>query len=434
MQFRKTMTVDLSFHERAKRIIPGGVNSPVRAFKYVGGEPPVFCAGSGAYVYDADDKQYIDYVGAYGPMIVGHNNKYVLDAAQQTISKGFHFGASHVLELELAQKILKYLPYLDKIRMVSSGTEACMSAVRLARAYTGRSKIIKFNGCYHGHSDSLLVQAGSGALSCGEPSSPGVLQEQAQHTRVANYNDLSSVKAILVNNPDSVAAIIVEPIAGNMGLVLPRSGFLQGLRDLCDEYGALLLFDEVMTGFRVALGGCYELYKVKPDLVMLGKVIGGGFPIGAFAGRDDIMSMLAPDGPVYQAGTLSGSPAALAAGLATLELASAPGFYDKLGANCADLTTGLISIANQYNIDFSANYVGGMFGFSFTKNSPAEFTCFSEAQRQRFIKFFHYMFKAGINLAPSPYEAAFMSISHSKKDIENTLKVAAEFFATQVLG
>ena len=414
-------------HEKAKKIIPGGVSSPVRAFKYVGGTPPIFVSGNGAHIQDIQGKDYIDYVGAYGPMIVGHGNDYVLNNVSNYLSKGTHFGASHELELEMAEKIISYLPYIEKIRFVSSGTEACMSAVRLARAYKGKRKIIKFNGCYHGHSDSLLVSSGSGALSCGQPSSPGVLDEQAKHTLVASYNDLESVKSLLLEFSHDVAAIIVEPIAGNMGMVLPQEGFLAGLRKLCDEFNCLLLFDEVMTGFRVALGGSYELYGVEPDILMLGKVLGGGFPIGAFAAKAKIMDMLAPDGPVYQAGTLSGSPIALAAGSATLDLISAPGFFELLAEKSTRLVSGLKEIAVESNLNFQVCAAGGMFGINFSECLVTSYPIYSDIERQLFISFFHKMLASGINLAPSPYEAAFISSSHSHEDIEATLSIFKDF-------
>lgn len=409
-----------SLHEQAKKIIPGGVNSPVRSFSYVGGTPLTIAHGQGSHIVDIEGKSYIDYVGAYGPMIVGHSHPEVCAAVNDAVSKGFHFGTSHTLELGLAQRILQHMPYLEQIRLVSSGTEACMSAIRLARAYTGRSKIIKFRGCYHGHSDALLVDAGSGALSCGVPSSPGVLAEQAQHTLVATFNDLSSVEALLAQHGSDVAAIIVEPIAGNMGMILPQADFLPGLRHLCDEAGALLLFDEVMTGFRVALGGSYALYPVLPDLVMLGKVIGGGFPIGAFAGRAEILSYLAPVGPVYQAGTLSGSPIALAAGCATMDIIAQPGFYDALAEKSARLTAGMADSAARHGVPLTTVYAGGMFGFAFV-DAMTRYMDFSAATRQRFITYFHAMLSSGIHFAPSPYEAAFISAAHTDDDIECTL-------------
>ena len=414
-----------SLHEQAKHIIPGGVNSPVRAFSYVGGTPLVISHGEGAHIVDIEGKRYVDYVGAYGPMIVGHSHPEVCAAVHDAVGKGFHFGTSHTLELALAQRILTHMPYLEQIRLVSSGTEACMSAVRLARAYTGRSKIIKFRGCYHGHSDALLVDAGSGALSGGVPSSPGVLAEQAQYTLVATFNDLASVEALLVAHGHEVAAIIVEPIAGNMGMILPQADFLPGLRHLCDEYGALLLFDEVMTGFRVALGGSYALYPVLPDLVMLGKVIGGGFPVGAFAGRAEILSWLAPVGPVYQAGTLSGSPIALAAGCATMDIIAQPGFYESLAKKSARLTQGMADSAARYGLPFSTMYAGGMFGFAFVEDMQ-HYTDFSAITRQRFITYFHAMLSSGIHFAPSPYEAAFISMAHSDEDIHLTGVAHAE--------
>lgn len=421
------MTTAVKLRQRAQRCIPGGVSSPVRAFKYVGGTPPIFCSGKGSHISDVDGKDYIDYVGAYGPMIVGHSNDAVLQKIQSYLSKGLHFGASHELELHMAERILKHLPYLDKVRLVTSGTEACMSAIRLARAYTGKNKIIKFEGCYHGHSDSLLVSSGSGALSCGQPSSPGVLQSQAEYTLVAKYNSIDDVSRLMNQHGEDIAAIIVEPIAGNMGMIKPNPGFLKGLRDLADKFKSLLLFDEVMTGFRVSLGGCYDLYKVKPDLVMLGKVIGGGFPIGAFAGRDDIMNQLAPDGPVYQAGTLSGSPIALAAGLATLDIVEQPGFYEDLNNKSNMLISELSKTANNYGIKFHTNASGGMFGFAFSDNLPTAMPIFSDDERKLFISFFHHMLNSGINLAPSPYEAAFISSAHTYEDIANTSKAFANF-------
>ena len=420
------MITTSNLRHRAQKCIPGGVSSPVRAFKYVGGTPPIFKEGKGSHIYDIEGKEYIDYVGAYGPMIVGHCNEYVLDKINKHVSKGLHFGASHELELGMAERILQHLPYLDKIRLVTSGTEACMSSIRLARAYTGKNKIIKFDGCYHGHSDSLLVNSGSGALSCGEPSSPGVLKAQAEYTLIAEYNNIGSVASIL-DTHDDIAAIIVEPIAGNMGMILPEKNFLSELRSLCDKHSCLLLFDEVMTGFRVALGGCYQLYNVRPDIVMLGKVIGGGFPIGAFAGRADIMDMLAPDGPVYQAGTLSGSPIALAAGLATLDLVAAPGFYDKLNSMSSLLVNTLKTTAEDFDINLHVNSQGGMFGFYFSKIKPKSLPNFSTEEKNLFIQFFHAMLQGGVNFAPSPFEAAFISSAHSYDDIEKTNNILRVF-------
>lgn len=419
-----------NLRQRAARCIPGGVSSPVRAFKYVGGNPPIFSNGKGAHLTDIEGKNYIDYIGAYGPMIAGHSNEYVLDKIKNQLNKGVHFGASHENELKMAEKILQYLPYVDKVRMVTSGTEACMSAIRLSRAYTNRNIIIKFEGCYHGHSDSLLVSSGSGALSCGKPSSPGVLNEQAKYTLVAKYNSLESVALLLDQYGSDVAGIIVEPIAGNMGMIMPKPGFLEGLRSLSDKHGCLLLFDEVMTGFRVALGGAYQLFKVKPDLVMLGKVIGGGFPIGAFAGRSDIMDMLSPEGPVYQAGTLSGSPIGLAAGLATLDIVTAPNFYENLNSMSSKLVYSLQETAKNYGVTMHVSAKGGMFGFFFCENEPTAMPNFSASEKDMFIKFFHFMLKAGINFAPSPYEAAFISSAHSESDISYTNSAFAKLLQT----
>ena len=430
--YQENMNKSAKLYQDACKVMPGGVNSPVRAYKYVGKTPAFFKEGKGAYIYDVDDKKYIDYVCAYGPMILGHAATTVCDAVNSVAIKGFHFGASHELEITLANKIISHMPVIEKIRLVSSGTEACMSAIRLARAYTNRPKIIKFAGCYHGHSDSLLVSAGSGAMSCGEPSSPGVLASQAQDTLIVNYNDIKAVRDIFILYPRDIAAVIVEPIAGNMGMVLPQPEFLNSLRSLCDEFAALLLFDEVMTGFRVALGGCSSIYGVQPDLTMLGKVIGGGFPIGAFGGGAEIMDYLAPNGPVYQAGTLSGSPVALAAGLATLTVVEQSGFYEDLAAKSTYLTRGISAVMQQGGIDFSTNCMGGMFGFAFTKNSPDSLPVFTLKQQKIFNQCFHSLRVNGINFAPSPFEAAFISAAHSFADIDDTISAFSYF--TQLIS
>lgn len=421
------MSTSTKLFNTATKLMPGGVNSPVRAFNYVNSTPKFITRGEGAYIYDEDGKAYVDYVGAYGPMIVGHINPSVVKATTEAIASGLHFGAPHRLEVALAQKIISHMPQIEKIRLVSSGTEACMSAIRLARAYTNRPKIIKFNGCYHGHSDSLLVNAGSGALSLGEPSSPGVLKEQAEHTLVASYNDIASVEALFTQHPDSVAAIIVEPIAGNMGMVFPQQNFLQQLQQLCRDFGALLIFDEVMTGFRVALGGASEVYNIAADITVLGKVIGGGLPIGAFGGRADIMNKLAPMGPVYQAGTLSGSPVACAAGLATLEIVEEHDFYTKLHNTSSILTNELRKVMQAAGIDFQANNLAGMFGFFFAKEPVVNFPEITPADSELFKKFFLHMLAKGINFAPSPYEAAFISCVHGEEEIKKTVAAASSF-------
>lgn len=409
--------------------MPGGVNSPVRAFNYVNSTPKFIAKGQGAYIYDEDSNEYVDYVGAYGPMIAGHSNEHVVAATVEAIQNGLHFGAPHRLEVDLADKIISHMPQIEKIRLVSSGTEACMSAIRLARAYTNKPKIIKFDGCYHGHSDSLLVSSGSGALSLGEPSSPGVIKEQAEHTLVATYNDIASVEKLFSQYPESIAAIIVEPIAGNMGMVLPQQGFLQQIQQLCRKHGSLLIFDEVMTGFRVALGGASAVYDIAADLTVLGKVIGGGLPLAAFGGRADIMDHLAPVGPVYQAGTLSGSPISCAAGLATLEIVSERGFYDKLQSTSAKLVQELAAVMHDADIDFHTESMGGMFGFFFTAEKVVNFPKFSAEEAETFRKFFLHMLQMGINFAPAPYEAAFISIAHGEKEINKTVAAAKSFVA-----
>ena len=413
----------------AQLTIPGGVNSPVRAFKSVGGTPLFFQRGRGALVWDADGNSYIDYVGSWGPLICGHAHPDVVRAVQQAAERGLSFGAPTEAEVEMADVLRKLVPSLEQVRLVSSGTEATMSAIRLARGYTGRSKIIKFEGCYHGHADALLVKAGSGALTFGQPSSAGVPAETAAHTLVLDYNDEAGLAAPFAREGDTIAAVIVEPVAGNMNLVAPRPGFLEALRKLCTQHGTVLIFDEVMTGFRVALGGAQALYGIKPDLTTLGKVIGGGMPVGAFGGRRDIMQCLAPVGPVYQAGTLSGNPVAVAAGLATLKLIQAPGFYDRLGATAHQLCSGLAEAAQARRVPFSVRSIGGMFGLYFRETPPTSYAEVMQCDKDAFNRFFHAMLAEGIYLAPSAYEAGFVSAAHGAAEIERTLKAAATVFA-----
>ena len=413
----------------AQLTIPGGVNSPVRAFKSVGGTPLFFQRGKGPLVWDADGNSYIDYVGSWGPLICGHAHPDVVRAVQQAAERGLSFGAPTEAEVEMADVLRKLVPSLDQVRLVSSGTEATMSAIRLARGFTGRSKIIKFEGCYHGHADALLVKAGSGALTFGQPSSAGVPAETAAHTLVLDYNDPAGLEATFAREGGEIAAVIVEPVAGNMNLVAPRSGFLELLRQLCTQYGAVLIFDEVMTGFRVALGGAQALYAIRPDLTTLGKVIGGGMPVGAFGGRRDIMQCLAPLGPVYQAGTLSGNPVAVAAGLATLKLIQAPGFYDKLAAATHQLCSGLTEAAQARRIAFSARNIGGMFGLYFRATPPTSYAEVMQCNKEAFNQFFHAMLAEGVYLAPSAYEAGFVSAAHGPAEIDRTVKAAAKVFA-----
>jgi len=411
-------------------IIPGGVNSPVRAFKSVGGVPIFFRRGRGAHVWDVDGNNYIDYVGSWGPLIAGHAHPDVVKAVQQAAERGLSFGAPTEAELEMASLIIKLVPSIEQVRLVSSGTEATMSAIRVARGFTQRSKIVKFEGCYHGHADSLLVKAGSGALTLGQPSSAGVPAETAAHTLVLDYNDAASVEAAFAREGNDIAAIIVEPVAGNMNLIAPKPGFLETLRELCTRHGAVLIFDEVMTGFRVALGGAQALYNITPDMTTLGKVIGGGMPVGAFGGLRDIMQCVAPLGPVYQAGTLSGNPVAVAAGLATLKLVQADGFYDKLAATANALCSGLEKTAHARNIAFSARHVGGMFGLYFRATPPASYAEVMQCDKERFNRFYHAMLGEGVYLAPSAYEAGFVSAAHTAADIEKTLAAAEHVFST----
>jgi glutamate-1-semialdehyde 2,1-aminomutase len=416
-------------YQRAQLVIPAGVNSPVRAFGSVGGTPPFIQRGRGAQIWDADGRIYIDYVGSWGPLIVGHAHPDVVSAAQQAAERGLSFGAPTEPEVEMAELLCRLVPSLEQVRLVSSGTEATMSAIRLARGHTGRHKIVKFEGCYHGHADALLVKAGSGALTFGQPSSAGVPPATAADTLVLEYNNAGALEQAFEREGAAIAAAIVEPVAGNMNLVAPRPGFLESLRRLCTRHGAVLIFDEVMTGFRVALGGAQALYGVTPDLTTLGKVIGGGLPVGAFGGRRDIMQAIAPLGPVYQAGTLSGNPVAVATGLATLKLVQAAGFYDRLAATARALCEGLARAAQEHGIPFSAASVGGMFGIFFRATPPASFAEVMQCDREAFNRFFHAMLGAGIYLAPSAYEAGFVSSAHGEAEIGRTLSAARTVFA-----
>jgi glutamate-1-semialdehyde 2,1-aminomutase len=414
----------------AQQHIPGGVNSPVRAFRGVGGNPLFFKRGEGAYLIDEDDRPYIDYVGSWGPMVLGHAHPTVVKAVQEAAAKGLGFGAPTVIETRMAEKVCELVPSMEMVRMVSSGTEATMSAIRLARGYTGRDKIVKFEGCYHGHSDSLLIKAGSGALTLGVPSSAGVPAALAEHTITLTYNDLEQTREVFTEFGMQVACIIVEPVAGNMNCVPPVYGFLEGLRALCDEYGSVLIFDEVMTGFRVALGGAQQLYGITPDLTTLGKVIGGGLPVAAFGGRAQIMQKIAPLGPVYQAGTLSGNPVAMAAGLATLNQLTEPGFYERLSTATRRLTSGIAGHARTSGIPFAVNQVGGMFGLFFTQEKTIHnFAQVMACDVERFKLFFHGMLSEGVYLAPSAFEAGFVSAAHGDIEIDATIAAAERVFA-----
>ncbi len=411
--------------QAAQNYIPGGVNSPVRAFRGVGGEPIFIARAQGAHLYDVDGNAYIDYVGSWGPMVAGHAHPAIIQAVQNAAAAGLSYGAPTAIETQVAQRLCELVPSMDLVRLVNSGTEATMSAIRLARGFTGRDKIVKFEGCYHGHSDSLLVKAGSGALTLGVPNSPGIPAALAEHTITLTYNDLSQVQQVFQSLGSEIACIIVEPVAGNMNCIPPVPGFLEGLRTICDAHGAVLIFDEVMTGFRVALGGAQAHYGITPDLTTLGKIIGGGMPVGAFGGKAAIMQQIAPLGPVYQAGTLSGNPIAMAAGLATLDLVTQPGFYADLSAKTTQLVSGLLARAAAAGIAMSANQVGGMFGLFFT---DAQVTCFAQATQcdlSAFQRFFHGMLEAGVYLAPSAYEAGFVSAAHTEQDIQATLDAAA---------
>lgn len=417
--------------QQAQRHIPGGVNSPVRAFKGVGGDPVFFSSAKGAWLTDVEGKSYIDYIGSWGPMIAGHAHPDIIEAVQKACVNGLSFGAPTVIETDMADLLCELVPSMELVRMVSSGTEATMSAIRLARGYTGRDKIVKFEGCYHGHADSLLVKAGSGALTLGEPSSAGVPKSLAEHTLTLRFNDAEDVKQCFADLGDQIACIIVEPVAGNMNCIPPAPGFLQALREICNQYSAVLIFDEVMTGFRVALGGAQALYDVTPDLTTLGKIVGGGMPVGAFGGKKDIMHAIAPLGPVYQAGTLSGNPVAMAAGLATLKLIQAPSFHQQLDQQTAKLAAGLEQCAKAVGIPLTTNQVGGMFGFFFTEEPKVQyFEQVMACDQERFKRFYHGMLQQGVYLAPSAFEAGFVSIMHGDTEIEATLAAAEQVMAS----
>jgi glutamate-1-semialdehyde 2,1-aminomutase len=420
--------------KRAQKTIPGGVNSPVRAFRSVGGTPRFIERAEGARVWDADGKCYVDYVGSWGPAIAGHAHPAIVEAVREAALRGLSFGAPTEGEIEMAELICKLLPSIEMVRLVSSGTEATMSAIRLARGFTGRDAIIKFEGCYHGHADSLLVKAGSGLLTFGNPSSGGVPADFAKHTIVLDFNDLQQAEDVFRARGSEIAAIIVEPIAGNMNLIKPVPGFLEGLRRLCTEYGAVLIFDEVMTGFRVGPQGVQGLHGITPDLTTLGKVIGGGMPVGAFGGRRDIMEAIAPLGSVYQAGTLSGSPVAVAAGLASLRLLGEAGFYETLAARATALVAGLSSAAREHGVTFSADSVGGMFGIYFAQSVPRSYAEVMACDREAFNRFFHAMLQAGHYFAPSAFEAGFVSAAHSATDVEATIAAARDVFAARTSG
>jgi len=414
--------------EKSQQLIPGGVNSPVRAFRSVGGTPIFFKKGLGSKLWDVDGKEYIDYINSWGPMIVGHAHPDVIGAVQAVAANSLSFGAPTGLELEMATLINKLVPSMEQVRLVSSGTEATMSAIRVARGFTGRNKLVKFEGCYHGHSDALLVKAGSGLLTFGEPSSAGVPAEVAAHTLTLEYNNTQQLKELFAKAGDEIACVIIEPVVGNMNLVVPHMEFLQTLRELCTQHGAVLIFDEVMTGFRVHLGGAQALYGIKPDMTTLGKVIGGGLPVGAFGGRKDIMQCLAPLGAVYQAGTLSGNPVAVTAGLETLKLIQAPDFHTKLTVKTKKLIDGLVAAAKEAGVVFSAQSVGGMFGLYFSEQCPSSFAEVMQTNKENFNQFFHSMLDAGIYLGPSAFEAGFVSAAHTDDDIAFTLEAAKKAF------
>ena len=416
--------------EQARQTIPGGVNSPVRAFNGVGGTPRFIDHADGAYLYDVDGQAYVDYIGSWGPMLLGHNHPAIKAAVIKAVEKGLSYGAPTEIEVLMAEKVRQIVPSMEQVRMVNSGTEATMSAIRLARGYTGRDKIVKFEGCYHGHADSLLVKACSGALTLGQPNSPGVPADFAKHTLTCVFNDLDSVREAFTQYGSEIACIIVEPVAGNMNCIPPVPGFLEGLRAICDEFGSLLILDEVMTGFRVSLRGAQGHYNIDPDLTTLGKIIGAGMPVGAFGGKKKVMQYIAPTGPVYQAGTLSGNPVAMAAGLTMLDLLLEPGLYEQLSDKTARVAEGLKAAATRHGIPLAITYVGGMFGFFFTEET--EITRYEQVTRcdmERFKRFYHLMLEEGVYLAPSAYEAGFLSLAHGDKEIEHTLAAAERSFA-----
>ncbi|NLC77858.1 MAG: glutamate-1-semialdehyde 2,1-aminomutase [Clostridia bacterium] len=424
----KGLAKSLALFEEAQKYIPGGVNSPVRAYKSVGLNPPFITKGEGSRIFDADGNNYVDYVGSWGPLILGHRHPKVVEALNQCLSIGTSFGAPTELETEMAKLLVETFPGMDLVRMVNSGTEATMSALRLARAYTKRDKIVKFEGCYHGHADHLLIKAGSGALTMGVPTSPGVPASIGSNTIVAPYNDLETLREIFAREGEQIAAVILEPVAGNMGCVPPVEGFLAGLRQLTKEYGTLLIFDEVMTGFRVAYGGAQLLYGIEPDLTTLGKVIGGGLPVGAYGGKGEIMELVAPQGPMYQAGTLSGNPLAMTAGLTTLRILQQPGIYDELEKKSAKLETGLKEAAQKAGVTTTFNRVGSMFTSFFTDQKVIDLSSATTSNTDTFASFFKLMLEQGIYLAPSQFEAAFVSLAHSDEDIEQTVHAAEKAF------
>ncbi|WP_426285668.1 glutamate-1-semialdehyde 2,1-aminomutase [Luteibacter sp. E-22] len=423
------MTTNHELFARARQLLPGGVNSPVRAFKSVGGEPFFTARADGAYLWDVEGKRYIDYVGSWGPMIVGHNHPAVREAVQRAVLDGLSFGTPCAAEVTMAETIVSLVPSVDMVRMVNSGTEATMSAIRLARGATGRNKIVKFEGCYHGHGDSFLVKAGSGALTFGVPTSPGVPKAAADLTLTLPYNDIDAARELFAEHGDDIAGLIIEPVAGNMNCIPPKDGYLTALRELCTRYGALLIFDEVMTGFRVALGGAQAHYGITPDLTCFGKIIGGGMPVGAYGGRRDLMQQIAPSGPIYQAGTLSGNPVAMAAGLAMLQLIQAPGFHDDLATRTERLTDGILGAARKAGIPFSVNRVGAMFGLFFTNERVESYAQATAADVAAFNRFFHGMLERGVYLAPSAFEAGFVSSAHGDAEIEATIDAATATFA-----
>ncbi len=423
------MTKSEILFERAQKTIPGGVNSPVRAFKAVGGTPRFIERADGPYMYDVDGNRYIDYVNSWGPMVLGHNNQAIREAVIKASEFGLSFGAPTEAEIQMAELVCSIVPSMEMVRMVNSGTEATMSAIRLARGYTSRNKLLKFEGCYHGHADSLLVKAGSGALTLGVPSSPGVPDDVAKHTLTTEFNNIELVKQVFAEHGDDIACIIVEPVAGNMNCIPPAPGFLEGLREVCDQYGALLIFDEVMTGFRVSLGGAQEKYGVVPDLTCLGKVIGGGMPVGAFGGKRKILTHIAPTGPIYQAGTLSGNPIAMAAGLCALKQLSADGFYDSIFENTQALADGFQRMADKNGIKLTTNVAGSMFGIFFTDEKVVNYKQAISVNQAQFNQFYHNMLKEGVYLAPASFEAGFVSKMHTADVIEATLAAADKAFA-----